>query len=123
MWLQTLEFTAIFFNPPQDSLGFAEDLFDKVAKGLKEAEEDYVEKGFGSKDSEYIYFGIDDTGQHVMGNFEPCLGVFEVLLSQEQYQRLTKTLLEITREVQKEDKKKAVKPCTVMIAAFAPTLS
>jgi Helix-turn-helix domain len=103
----------------RESLGFSKDLFDKVAKGFRKAEEDYIDQGFNKKDAEYIHFGLDDTGLQAMGKYEPCLGVFEVPLTQEQYQRLTRELLKLAREVSKEDVKKTAKPCTVTIVAFA----
>jgi DNA-binding transcriptional regulator GbsR (MarR family) len=106
--------------------GFTTDALTKVAKGYDTALEQHIEKH--AKDSDetgYIHFGIDDS-ERVMAAYEPCLGLFETSLSQEQYLKLTKTLLAIASETTKQGAKG--KHCTVAIVAFAksstfPTLS
>jgi DNA-binding Lrp family transcriptional regulator len=106
------------FQSHEYSFGFTKDLFDKVAKGFHLAEEEFVEKGLRNKDSEYIHFGLNDSGETVLKNHEPCLATFEMPLTQEQYRRLTKEILKIAHEVQKEEMKKNSKACTIAIAAF-----
>jgi DNA-binding transcriptional ArsR family regulator len=108
------------------SHNFTNDALSKVAKGYDTALAEHIQKHTkDSDDTGYIYFGIDDS-ERVMTSYEPCLGLFETTLSQEQYQRLTKALLDIASETTKQSEKG--KHCTVAIVAFArssafPTLS
>jgi hypothetical protein len=101
----------------------------KVTKGFNEAQGEYIENRLSEeRDSAYIHFGIDETGKRVMSAYEPCLGIFDVPLSQEQYTKLTKILLEIVHEIKDESPKKKAKQCSVAGVAFAkssvfPTLS
>jgi DNA-binding transcriptional regulator GbsR (MarR family) len=109
-----------------DSHGFTNDALTKLAKGYDTALEEHIEKHTkDSDDTGYIHFGIDDS-ERVMASYEPCLGLFETSLSQEQYFKLTKALLDIASETTKQSAKG--KHCTVAIIAFAkssafPTLS
>jgi DNA-binding transcriptional ArsR family regulator len=110
------------------SHGFTEDALTKMVKGYETALENYIDKHMADGKPEYIHFGIDDDGERVMAAYEPCLGLFETRLSQEQYQKLTRMLLDMATEVTKEPTKPRSKPCTVAIVAFAkssafPTLS
>ncbi len=97
--------------------GFTNDALTKVAKGYDTALEQHIEKhAKDSDDTGYIHFGIDDS-ERVMAAYEPCLGLFETSLSQEQYLKLTKALLDIAGETIKQSAKG--KHCTVAIVAFA----
>lgn len=108
--------------------GFTEDALIKMVKGYETALEDYINHHMGDGRDEYIHFGIDDSGERVISAYEPCLGLFETRLSQEQYHKLTKMLLDMATEVTREHPKTKGKPCTVAIVAFEkssvfPTLS
>jgi DNA-binding transcriptional ArsR family regulator len=83
------------------------DALQKVSKGYQAALEECLDNT--SKDSDtpdYIHFGVDDEGERVMSAYEPCLGLFDIPLSKEQYERLTKALLDITYEVKNDKTKK-----------------
>lgn len=110
------------------SHSFTGDALTKMAKGYETALEDFIDKYMTDGKSDYIHFGIDDSGERMMSTYEPCLGLFETRLSQEQYHRLTKILLDMANEVTKEPAQAKSKPCTVAIVAFAkssafPTLA
>jgi DNA-binding transcriptional ArsR family regulator len=110
------------------SHNFTGDALTKLAKGYETALEDYIDRHMTDGKPEYIHFGIDDSGERVVAAYEPCLGLFETRLSQEQYHKLTKMLLDMATEVTREPSKPKGKPCTVAIVAFAkssafPTLS
>lgn len=114
------------FRTLNDSSVLTKDALIKLAKGYETALEQYIEKHTkDSDDTGYIHFGIDDS-ERVMAAYEPCLGLFEMSLSQEQYFKLTKALLDMASETTKQGVKG--KHCTVAIVAFAkssafPTLS
>lgn len=113
------------FQSLNPHLSFTKDALGKVARGYETALETYTNKHSDDQD-DYIHFGIDDQGEHVMSAYEPCLGLFETSLSQEQYLKLTKALLDIASETTKQSAKG--KHCTIAIVAFAkssafPTLS
>jgi DNA-binding transcriptional regulator GbsR (MarR family) len=100
-----------------DSHGFTKDALTKVTTGYETALEEHIEKhAKDSDDTGYIYFGIDDS-ERIMTSYEPCLGLFETSLSQEQYLKLTKALLDIASETTKQ--RARGKHCTVAIVAFA----
>jgi DNA-binding Lrp family transcriptional regulator len=105
------------------------DALSKVTKGFDQAQSEYIDKHVDEgKDPGYIHFGIDDSGEQLMSNYEPCLGIFDMPLSQEQYRKLTKTLLEIAHEIKNEKQNVKNKQCTVAIVAFpkssaVPTLN
>jgi DNA-binding transcriptional ArsR family regulator len=100
-----------------NSHGLTSNALAKLAKGYETALEEHIQKNTkDSDDTGYIHFGIDDS-ERIMTSYEPCLGLFETLLSQEQYQRLTKALLDIAGETTKQGEKG--KHCTVAIVAFA----
>jgi DNA-binding transcriptional ArsR family regulator len=110
------------------SHGFSKDVLNKIVAGYEAALEQHVDKHMADDTSGYIHFGIDDGDERVMSSFEPCMGLFETKLSQEQYHKLTKVLLDMAGEVTKDEPKTKGKHCTVAIIAFAkssafPTLS
>ncbi len=117
------------FQSTKKPYSFSSDALSKVTKGFNEAQTEHIEKHLGAgNDPGYIHFGIDETGECIMSAYEPCLGIFDTPLSQDQFQRLTKALLDMTHEFKNEKVKRRAKQCTVAIVAFAkstafPTLS
>lgn len=114
------------FRNLEDSSVLTKDALIKLAKGYETALEEHIQKhARDDDDTGYIHFGIDES-ERVMAAYEPCLGIFETSLSQEQYLKLTKALLDIAGEATKQSAKG--KHCTVAVVAFAksstfPTLS
>ncbi len=108
---------------------FTKDGLMKMVKGYEDALEEHIEKQITNSDKPgYIQFSIGTDGERLMSAYEPCLGLFEMVLNQEQYHKLTKTLLDLAGEASKEGEKSKGKHCTVAVVAFPkssafPTLS
>jgi hypothetical protein len=108
------------FQSAKEPYSFSNDALGKVTRGFNEAQAEHIEKHLGEeKDSGYIHFGVDETSERVMSAYEPCLGIFDVPLSQEQYMKLTQTLLDMAYEIKNDKTKKKNKQCTIAIVAFA----
>jgi DNA-binding MarR family transcriptional regulator len=100
---------------------FPEDALTRVSTSFAVAQTDYIEKHINDGDDpDYVHFDIrESSSPDSMVGFEPCLSIFEMPLSQAQYERLSKALLKIIDEIKKEPTKRDTKQCTVALVAFA----
>jgi DNA-binding transcriptional ArsR family regulator len=88
----------------------------KVMQGYDKALSEYADKHVGD-DNPYIHFGIENDGYRTISAYEPVMSLYEMPLSKADYEKLTRTLIEMVSSY--KNGKPEEKHCTVAVVAFA----